>query len=417
MNDTFKFEDIADIKGRIGWKGLKVSEYINTGYPIVGGLQLNNGNVEWDKCSCINKERYDESPEIKIKENDILISKDGTIGKLGFVKNLPKEATVATGVFILRVKDERFIPEYVYYYLNSNKFKTLVKQKITGSVIPHLYQRDINKLTIKRVDLNRQKFIINKLRTIDDKISNNLNIVKKFEEYLSLIYYKLFIKYDFQDGKLKSYNKNNIKMKKINGFDIPEKWNLVKLDDLVEEIIDNRGKTPKKLGGDWVEQGITAISAKNIKEGKLINLDKCNKVSESMYKKWMPITLQKEDIIMTSEAPLGEFYFMGKDSQYCLSQRLYAIRAKRNIIYPSYLYCEMSMQRGLKQILGKQSGSTVFGIRQNELRKIMIVLPERDIQEKFNAIATSIFDKIRLLEKENRLLIQLKETLIEREII
>lgn len=80
--DCDKLENHLIIKGRIGWKGLKVSEYVENGPCIIGGLQIKELGIAWEECAHITNERYDESPEIMLKENDILMTKDGTIGKL-----------------------------------------------------------------------------------------------------------------------------------------------------------------------------------------------------------------------------------------------------------------------------------------------------------------------------------------------
>lgn len=80
--------DYLYIKGRIGWKGLKKSEYLNhSDYRIINGESLTTSGIDWDKTGYISKVRYDESPEIMLQIGDILLSKDGTIGKIGYVKS------------------------------------------------------------------------------------------------------------------------------------------------------------------------------------------------------------------------------------------------------------------------------------------------------------------------------------------
>lgn len=85
------------LKGRIGWRGLNKDEYLEeSDYRIINATALMDRYVDWNNCGFISKERYDESPEIMLEENDILISKDGTLGKIGYVKNIPAPTTVAT---------------------------------------------------------------------------------------------------------------------------------------------------------------------------------------------------------------------------------------------------------------------------------------------------------------------------------
>lgn len=97
----YRLGDSLYIKGRIGWKGLKRKEYLDKGdYRIINGTNIINGKINWSGCGFISKERYNESPEIMLKPNDILITKDGTIGKVAMVEELSKPSTVASGIFI-----------------------------------------------------------------------------------------------------------------------------------------------------------------------------------------------------------------------------------------------------------------------------------------------------------------------------
>ena len=118
----------------------------------------------------------------------------------------------------------------------------------------------------------------------------------------------------------------------------PKDWKLLKLNNIIVDIIDYRGKTPKKLGGDWSESGIIALSAMNVKQGQLVNLEKAKFVSEELYRKWMKSEVRQCDILMTSEAPLGETYFVAQRRKICLSQRLYCIRANPDVVQPRWLY-------------------------------------------------------------------------------
>lgn len=159
-------------------------------------------------------------------------------------------------------------------------------------------------------------------------------------------------------------------------------------------------------------EGIIALSAKTVKNHQLINLEHANRVDYDLYNKWMPVKLQYEDILMTSEAPLGEFFYMGEKSDYCLSQRLFAIRANKDIIQSTYLYKELSGIRGLNQIISRSTGSTVVGIKQAELRKVKIVIPQMQLQIKYHEIASNIQNKIQNNADENQKLNSVRDTLL-----
>ncbi|KZX17181.1 EcoKI restriction-modification system protein HsdS [Methanobrevibacter filiformis] len=154
--NSVKIGEYLYIKGRIGWKGLKKDEYLDKGeYRIINATALESDGINWNNCGFISKERYDESPEIMLRLGDILISKDGTIGKIGYVKELDMPTTVASGIFVVRnLKDNVIDTDYIYNYFQSSFFKSFIKSSTEGSVIPHLYQRDFYDMEINLFDLD-----------------------------------------------------------------------------------------------------------------------------------------------------------------------------------------------------------------------------------------------------------------------
>lgn len=143
-SEYVRLGDYLYIKGRIGWKGLKKSEYLShSDYRIINGESLTHTGIDWNKAGFISKDRYIESPEIMLKEEDILLSKDGTIGKIGYVDKLNIPTSVASGIFVIRNnKPEQISTPFIYYLLKSRLFKAFIAERTEGSVIPHLYQKD-----------------------------------------------------------------------------------------------------------------------------------------------------------------------------------------------------------------------------------------------------------------------------------
>lgn len=194
--------------------------------------------------------------------------------------------------------------------------------------------------------------------------------------------------------------------------EIPEGWKVSSLEDVTSLIIDHRGKTPKKLGGDWSEEGHPAISAKNIKNGRLVRHDTIRYVDSNLYAKWMKDPLLAGDILMTSEAPLGELLYLVKDCDYLLSQRLFGIRADKEIISGCYLYFWLQTNVAKTDIDGRATGSTVVGIRQSELKKIIVMAPQKTVVESFSKLTALYLAKIDSNEKQNTVLENLRDTLL-----
>lgn len=177
-------------------------------------------------------------------------------------------------------------------------------------------------------------------------------------------------------------------------------WKELALGDITELVIDYRGKTPKKLGGDWSETGYKALSAKNIKTGRIVQPDTIRYVDEEMYRKWMKEEVQRGDILITSEAPFGQILFWDSDEKIALSQRLFCVRIK-----PEYdarfIYYYMTTPEFQGELDGRATGTTVVGLRQPELMKCIIHCPEIQEQKAISAILSSIDAKILANEKIN----------------
>lgn len=152
--------DYLYIKGRIGWKGLKRDEYLDdSDFRIINGESLTDKGIDWNKAGYISEERYSEYPEIMLKEGDILISKDGTIGKIGYVNILDKPTSVASGIFVVRnLKPDEVSTVFIYCLLKSDYFKRFIASRTEGSVIPHLYQKDFVTLEIPLLSEDQLRF-------------------------------------------------------------------------------------------------------------------------------------------------------------------------------------------------------------------------------------------------------------------
>lgn len=177
-------------------------------------------------------------------------------------------------------------------------------------------------------------------------------------------------------------------------------WKRLSLGDITELVIDYRGKTPKKLGGDWSSSGYRALSAKNIKTGHIVQPDTIRFVDEEMYRKWMKDEVQRGDIIITSEAPFGQIYYWDSDEKIVLSQRLFCVRVKKEY-HPRFVYYYMTTENFQGEMDGRATGTTVVGLRQPELMKCELYCPDFDTQKKIASILASIDAKIDTSSKIN----------------
>lgn len=184
-----KLENLIYISGRIGWKGLKREEYTQSGPSFLSVHSLNYGEkVDFRDALHISIERYKESPEIQLQENDILLAKDGAgIGKIGIIKNLDQLATVNSSLLVIR-SCEAFIPKYLFYFLSGPELQKVAQERISGSATPHLFQKDIKNFILSVPPLEEQQEIV---RIVDEKIKVIDHISKQIE---SIVKSKIEIK-------------------------------------------------------------------------------------------------------------------------------------------------------------------------------------------------------------------------------
>lgn len=177
-------------------------------------------------------------------------------------------------------------------------------------------------------------------------------------------------------------------------------WRAV--EEVVVDIIDRRGVTPTKLGGEFTNSGHRVISAKLMKGGRLdLAADEPRFVDRRIYEKWMRSPLQSGDVLMTSEAPLGELAYMAESADWCLGQRLFALRPNAALIDGRFLYYALQTAEVRADINSRASGTTVLGIRQTELRKVRIPVPSMGEQKLASALLGALDDRIDLLRQTN----------------
>ena len=133
----------ASTFGRIGWHGLSTEDYATTGELLVTGTELVDGKVQWERCHRVSTEIWDRDPHIQLHAGDLLLTKDGTIGKVALVEELPGRATLNSGVFRIVPNRAVLAPRYGYWALNSKLFADFVDLLGSGSTINHLYQADV----------------------------------------------------------------------------------------------------------------------------------------------------------------------------------------------------------------------------------------------------------------------------------
>ena len=203
--DINKLFNLCTIKGRIGWKGLRSDEFKENSYAyLVTGQDFKSADIDWKKCYQIDKERYDEDPYIQLNEGDLLVTKDGSIGKIAKVGKLDKPACLNSGIFVLKQRKDIFYPNYLYWYLESPlllRYNSFINTG--GTTIIHLYQNVFERFTLLIPPMDEQQSIASYLDKKCGEIDKLLEIKK--EKLEALKNYKKSVIFEAVTGKIKIY--------------------------------------------------------------------------------------------------------------------------------------------------------------------------------------------------------------------
>lgn len=188
------------IRARLGWKGLKADEYVDSGYAFISAFNIQNDKLVWSPLNYITRERYDESPEIKINIGDVLIVKDGAgAGKCARVDELPFGETAPNSSIGVLTPYINLEYKYLSYYMLSNIFNNMVLKLLNGMGVPHLTQEILKKANIILPPLEEQHRIADYL---DSKCSEIDALLQNYDEQITVLEeYKKSLIYEYVTGK------------------------------------------------------------------------------------------------------------------------------------------------------------------------------------------------------------------------
>lgn len=180
--DLKELQKVLDVKGRVGWKGYKKTDLRKSGPLVLGATHITNyGEIDISKPVYLSKEKFEESPEIKIIKHDLIFAQRGSLGLVGLVTKNYAEATINPCVLILRPTNVN--PFFMNALLNLDKVKKEIRNLNKSSSIPMIIQKDIKefKLAFPPIELQNQfSEIVQKIELLKEKqkeSSDDINIL------------------------------------------------------------------------------------------------------------------------------------------------------------------------------------------------------------------------------------------------
>jgi type I restriction enzyme S subunit len=186
-----RLSDIASVKARLGWKGLKAEEYVPSGFALLATPNIKDTDIDFQNVNFVTQERFDESPEIILREGDVLLVKDGsTLGISNVVRHLPCPATVNGSIAVIRPND-RVDSVFLHYFFQSGAFQAEIERMKGGMGVPHLFQADLRKFGVIAPPLTEQQsiasFLDRETAKIDALIAKQTEFLTRLDEHRSAL--------------------------------------------------------------------------------------------------------------------------------------------------------------------------------------------------------------------------------------
>jgi type I restriction enzyme S subunit len=326
----------STMKARIGWQGLTTAEYLSMGdYYLVTGTDFFDGRIKWETCHFVTKDRFDQDRNIQVKQNDILITKDGTIGKVAFIDELPLDATLNSGVFVVRPIDNAYDPKYCYYVFKSQYFDSFLRKLVAGSTINHLYQKDFVSFQFPLPPTKAEQ------TAIATTLSDMDNLIAGMEQ---LIAKKKAIKQGAMQELLRP----------------KEGWVVKKLGDVASKITVGFVGSMSYL---FLESGIPVLRGLNILPGK-IDLSVLKYISTSTHKEWSKSALREGDVVLVRVGYPGTAAVVPKGFPEANAASLVIVSPNEKLLCSEFLSIYLNSNFGVNQIQEKLVGGAqqVFNI-------------------------------------------------------
>ena len=346
--DISKIKFTTQLNGRIGWQGLTSAEYKEEGPYLITGTDFHNGTINFETAVHIDEKRWSEASQIQVENGDLLITKDGTLGKVAIISGLDDKASLNSGVLRIQTIDE-IDRRFLYYVLLSDEFWMWFNYTNSGaSTILHLYQNVFDEFTFTFPQKNEQQKIADFL----DKKTAQLDKVKALLEE--------------QIQKLKDYRASLIYETVTKGLD--------KTVPMKDSGIDWIGQVPEGWGVKRLKYLVEISTGTSNTQDRTVESEGYPFFVRSQNVEKLPTYTHDTEAILTAGDGVGVgkvfHYYKGK---FTAHQRVYILSNFKNI-ESKFLFYYVSINLKNEVSLGGAK-STVDSIRMPMLSNFMVSIP------------------------------------------
>ncbi|WP_454846561.1 restriction endonuclease subunit S [Pseudomonas farris] len=373
------------------------------GYLIANVKDMKSGFIDFNSCTRMSEASYRElkSTGCTIRNGNVLLSKDGTVGRV-VVYQQNDEIGALSSICIIEPSD-KLLPAFLGHALQSDICIKQFENFMSGSAIRRLVLRDIRAIEVPNPSIEEQVAIAQVLDTLDTAIRETESIIDKLKVIKQGLLQDLLTRGVDANGELRPPQSEAPQLYKDSPLGwTPKEWDIGTTESYLNRIIDYRGKTPEKT-----ESGIPLITARNVRLG-YIDSEPCEFIAHEDFDRWMTRGIpQKGDILFTTEAPLGNLAQIETDNRLAFAQRVIILQAGPRIIN-TFLKYFMLGQMFRSRLFALGSGSTVEGIQQSTFRRLLITVPESLFEQEI--IIQKLTEMDSKINSESKYAAKLKQT-------
>ncbi|MFW5412931.1 restriction endonuclease subunit S [Aerococcus urinaeequi] len=371
--NNLKLEDLATFK--YGKMPNSKKKSIGGPYPIYTGYKISGYYPEY------------------MYEDEMLIIVARGVGGTGDVKIAPPKCYITNLAIILELDKANCDYKYMQLYLQSLNLRYLD----SGSAQSQITINDLKRLKVSIPDLTSQQKIAKRISNIEEKITNNNNIIHTLEQLSQTIFKHWFIDFEFPNEEGKPYKSSGGEFKEIKDEEIPINWKIGVLDDIVEVIY---GAAFSSKFFNEVGNGLPLIRIRDLKNGKP------QFFTNEIHKK--ATVINPGDLLIGMDAEFKPTLWKGTKAY--LNQRICLVRPKKNII--NKLFLKFLLEPQMRFLESAKVGTTVIHLSKKDIDSINIVIPTESILKKFSILIDPILEEIIIKQKEIQSLTQLRDTLL-----
>jgi len=283
---------------------------------------------------------------------------------------------VATNQGFKSIVFNREVEPHFYYHLFDLLPGELVRLA-SGTTFLEISGREFKEILVPRPAKTVQRRIAAILDTLDDAIRRTEQVIAKLQQMKQGLLHDLLTRGVDENGDLRPQPSEAPHLYKDSSLGrIPREWDVKRVEEALTFLLDFRGRTPKKLGMEWGGGDIPALSAKNVRVGRIDLEEETYYGSSRLYEKWMTKGgTARGDVLLTTEAPLGNVAQVPDERRYILSQRVVLLRFDGTLALNDYMAFQLADERCQSNMKKWSTGTTATGIQMAKMVLIPLVLP------------------------------------------